>query len=425
MVLIRLALAGLFSIGLVTPAAAQQRCDGSWSTPFGLRTADGRPVFVGHGVIASDGDRTLVLGKPTLVWLTRDSLFITRAGDVEASAQSVIQHAGVLVDSTGVATPVPPFGDARLADNPRLLAAAKGRKTIAWEVADSAPRDGSPPQIVTVTSATLTDGRWVDSTTLIERGWLMVADPPAVRSVDNIDHRVLASAVRDSTRRVRLAWASGASWKRTDWLEADWVAYAAATRTKAGDIAMLIMGSVANESGVFTVLGILFGDSLAWRRPVHLDSLSGFFEGPSSAHLGADSLLAVWEQSRNHRSEMITALTVDGARHWRLTESLVSSLWMDSPVLAVDGAGVVHLIYRDAPHENVLNEPGLIMHSVWRSGIWSTPQAVSKHPSETGPMLGSAPGGRLMAVWTESAGTLPVLSPKSVASLWTPGCASQ
>jgi len=376
-------------------------------------------------VIASDGDRTLVLGTPTFVWVSRDSLFITRAGDAEADAQSVIQHAGVLVDSTGVATPVPPFGDARLADNPRLLAAAKGRKTIAWEVADSAPRNLSPPRIVAVTAATLTDSRWVDSTTLIERGWLTVAYPPAVRAVDRIDQRVLASAVRDSTRRVRLAWASGASWKRTDWLEANWVAYVAATRTKAGDIAMLFMGSVANESGMFTVLGILFGDSLAWMRPVHLDSLSGLFNSLSWAHLGADSLLAVWQQSRNHRSEMITALTVDGARHWSLTEPLVSSLWMDSPVLAVDGAGVVHLIYRDAPHENVLNESGLIMHSVWRSGVWSTPQAVSKHPSDTGPMLGSAPGGRLMAVWTESAGKLPVHLPKSVASLWTPSCTSR
>jgi hypothetical protein len=417
-------LAGVLGMGVVTPAAGQQVCDGSWSTPFTLRTADGRPVYVERGVIASDGDRTLVLGTPTFVWLTKDSIFITPSGDAEADAQSVLQHAGVLVDTAGVATPVPPFGDAHLARSPRLLAATTGRKSIAWEVADSAPEKTVGTPVVAVTAATLTDGHWDDSHTLIERGRLFVGNLPAVRSVDKIDHRVLASAVRDSTRRVRLAWASAASWKRTDWLDADWVALAAATRTKAGDIAMLFMGSVANEAGVYTVLGILFGDSLAWRRPVLLDSLSGPFEAPSSAHRGNDSLLAVWPQSRNHRSEMITALTVDGGRHWSLTEPLVSSLWMDSLVLAVDGAGVVHLIYRDAP-ENVLNKPRLIMHSVWRSGVWSAPRAVSNHPSYTGPMLGSAQGGRLMAVWMESAAKLPALLPKSVASLWTPGCTSR
>jgi len=417
----RLMLAGVFSMGVVTPAAGQQACDGSWSTPFDLRTADGRPILVDRGVIASDGDRTLVLGQATIVWLTKDSLSITGDARVESS----VQHAGALVDTAGIATPLPPFGDARLAHSPRLLAATTGRKTVAWEVADSIPRSGAPPHIVAVTAATLTDGRWIDSHTLIERGWLVVGNLPAVRSVDGIDHRVLASAAHDSTRRVRLAWASGASWKRTDWLDANWVAHATVMRTKAGDIAMLFMGSVANEAGVYAVLGILFGDSLAWRRPVLLDSLSGRFEAPSSAHLGNDSLLAVWSQPRNHRSEMITALTADGGRHWRLTEPLVSSLGMDSPVLAVDGAGIVHLLYRGAPHDNLLNEPGVIMHSVWRTGVWATPQAISNHPSYSGPMLGSAQGGRLMAVWMESTTKLPALLPRSVASLWTPGCTSR
>ena len=416
-------LAGLLTLGVITPAAGQQVCDGSWSTPFGLRTADGRPIFVDRGVIASDGDRTLLLGQPTFVWRTKDSLSIAGVGD--ANAESVALHAGVLVDAAGVATPVPSFGDPHLARSPRLLAAMTGRKTIVWEVSDSAPEKTVGTPIVAARTATLIDGRWADSQTLIERGQLVIGDLPAVRSVDRIDHRVLAAAVRDSTRRVRLAWASGASWKRTDWLDATWVAHATATRTKAGDIAMLFMGSVANEAGVYAVLGILFGDSLAWRRPVLLDSLSGPFAAPSSAHLGNDSLLAVWSQPRNHRSEMITALTADGGRHWRLTEPLVSSLGMDSPVLAVDGAGVAHLVYRAAPHDNVLNEPGVIMHSVWRAGVWATPESISNHPSYTGPMLGSAQGGRLMALWTESATTLPALLPKSVASLWTPGCAER
>lgn len=413
--------ASVFSIGAVTPAAGQQVCDGSWSTPFALRTADGRPVYVERGVIASDGNRTLVLGKPTFLWLTKDSLFTKRGGDAEADAQSVYQHAGVLVDTTGVATPVPPFGDARLADNPRLLAAANGRKTIAWGVTDSAPLN-APAQVAAVTAATLNDGRWSDSHTLIVPGRLTITFPPAERAGEDIDHRVFAVAARDSTRAATLAWATGASWQRTQWRGADYLTYAAAARTKAGDIVMVFMGSVALKVGVFALRGSLSGHSIIWTSPVQLDSLSGFSEAFAWAQLGVDSLLAVWPQSRDGRSEMITALTVDGGRHWNLTAPLVSNLWMDSPVLAVDGAGVPHLIYRGAPHENVLNEPGLVMHSMWQSGLWSTPQAVSEHASDTGPMVGSAPGGRLMAVWTEAAGKLPTLSPKSVASLWRPGC---
>ena len=426
MALTKLALIGALNVGMSTLAFGQQYCDGSWSTPFAVHTVDGRPVYVERGVIASDGERTLVLGKPTIVWMSRDSLSLTRGANAERDAQSVIQHAGVFVDATGVATPVPPFGDARVLDHPRLLAATKGRTTIVWEVADSEPRSASPQtETVALTAATLTDGRWVDSQALIAPGKFLFTYPPAVRAVDHIDHRVLAVAVRDSMRQVGLAWATGASWKRTEWRHADYVTYATASRTKTGDIVMVFMGSVANRPGVYGIRGVPTADSVAWTPPVHLDSLSGWSDALSWASLGSDSLLAVWTQSRHGESEMITALTVDGGIHWSLTQPLASSLWMDSQVLAVDAAGVVHMIYRGAPYENVLNEPGSIMHSVWRSGAWSTPQAVSQHPSDTGPMIGSAAGGGLMAVWTEAAGKLPALMPKSVASLWTPNCTSR
>jgi hypothetical protein len=427
-VLNKLALAGAFGIGFVTPAVGQQQCDGTWSTPFALRTADGRPVYVERGVIASDGDRTLLIGKPTFVWLSKDSLFLTRGGDAEADARSVYQHAGVLVDATVVATPVPPFGDVRLLDNPRLLGATKGRKTIAWEVADSAPRKGPRAEIVAIEAATLTDGRWVDSQTLITRGKLVIGTPPAVRSSRDVDHQLIAAAVHDSTKAVRIAWkTSDGGWKTAEWRGATYVTYATASRTSGGDFVVLVIGSISTfvPAGVFAIRAIPNADTIAWLPPVRLDTLSGWYEALSWARLGEDSLVAVWPLSSNGLMEMITTVTVDGGRHWTLTSPLVSSLKMDAQMLAVDSAGVVHLVYRAAPHENILNEPGLIMHSLWRSGQWSTPRAVSQHPSDTGPMIGSAAGGRLMAVWTEASGKLPVLLPKSVASLWTPGCAAR
>jgi hypothetical protein len=81
------------------------------------------------------------------------------------------------------------------------------------------------------------------------------------------------------------------------------------------------------------------------------------------------------------------------------------------------------VVYRGAREAHVLNAPGTIMHSTWRAGAWTTPVPVSTDESVTGPAVGSAPGGRLMATWTETMSLPEGAAPKSLASLWTPGCA--
>jgi hypothetical protein len=141
------------------------------------------------------------------------------------------------------------------------------------------------------------------------------------------------------------------------------------------------------------------------------------------------STRAVWHASprADAPSKLVTAMTPDGGRRWRLTQPLLTRSGLDSQALAVDDSGQLHMVYRGQAHANILNEPGRIMQSVWQSGVWSAPVALSVRASDTGPMVGSASAGGLMAIWTEAErkGDQPELFAKSVASLWTPDCRHQ
>ena len=253
--------------------------------------------------------------------------------------------------------------------------------------------------------------------------------PPAARAGTDIDHGVIAAAIRDTKGAfARIAWRHGGAWRTADWRGAALVMYAGASRTADDGIVVLITGALGGSGfSVFAVRGE-WRDSVVWSNPVVVDRLEGSFSLPSLARLGGDSLVAVWHRNANggKPGRMMTAVTADGGRHWTLTPPSVSESAMDSQELAVDTAGVLHMVYRAAKHDNMLNERGFIMHAVWRSAVWSTPQVISARESDTGPMIGSAPAGRLMAMWTEAIHADPrAPMPKSVASLWTPGCVSK
>jgi hypothetical protein len=195
-------------------------------------------------------------------------------------------------------------------------------------------------------------------------------------------------------------------------------------------VTLIVIGSLNTRGdGVYSIRGEPNATGYRWDRPQLVDSLHGSYEPFSSARLGGDSLVVVWygPRARGEAGVLNTALSIDRGRSWTLIAALPTRSGVDGVQLAVDSNGGLHAVFRGASEEqaHVINAPGLIVHSEWRAGRWTTPTAVSKEESLTAPAIGAAGGGGLMAMWATGEFVLGGVMPKSLASVWTPGCARQ
>ena len=200
------------ALSLATGACAASRaqsgrtCDGGWSTPFPLETADRRPVYIEPGIILPQDDRILVIGAPTFFWMQPDSL-LRAASTPEESARMTraVVRGGALLDEQGPATPVPPLDD-RFSETPRLLLAIRGQLLVAWVASDSPVVRGTS-SFNRLEISTLRGAGWRDSQTLMHGQQLNIGQPPAARAPAADGDAVIAATFQDSTgRRARLAW---------------------------------------------------------------------------------------------------------------------------------------------------------------------------------------------------------------------------
>lgn len=424
-----LATACWLAVGACAPTRVQspRTCGGNWSIPFPLEAEGRRPVYIEPGIILPQGDRALVLGAPTLFWMRPDSLVTVPSAPDDSLSLRAVLHGGAIVDARGRATPVPSL-DYRFSETPRLLSAKPGEIRVAWIASDSPLVRGRWPSSSRIQISTFRETEWSDSQTLMHGKRVRIGQPPAERAPPTDDDAVIAASYLDSNLlRARLLWKKAGTWRQSDWSGADHASTAYATITADGGALMLVMGTTPEViSGVFAVRASWNERGISWSRPVLIDSLRGRYSDLAWAKLGGDSLLVVWYQTSEDTSSrgMITALTTDGGRQWRVLRPHTFRFAMDSPALAIDTFGQLHMVYRAQPHQNVLNEPGVIVHTVWRDGNWSAPEIISQRPSDTAPMLGSAPRDKLMAIWTEAQRdtTQASTSPKSFGSIWTPIC---
>jgi hypothetical protein len=345
-----------------------------------------------------------------------------------AQARWSFTRAGALVDLAGTGTGIPMVDTVRFRKTPRLLGSRNGRLTVAWEAAASVPRLGSDPDADRIDVASFDGQRWSAAQTIIGAQRVTLTGPPAVRAGLAFDPQVVASVAHDSLGQfIRVARRVGEAWSTADWRGAVFLSDATASLATDGSMVVVMHASMRSGiTGVYSVRAGWANDRVTWAQPQLIDSISGGFTGFSSARLGGDSLVVVWHQTPTDGGPlrgMMTALSVDAGRTWKLTAPLAVSAGVDDEQLVVDADGRLHVVYRGARQVHVLNAPGAIMHSTWRSGAWTTPGAVSTDESVTGPALGSAPGGRLMATWTEAVSLPEGTAPRSLASLWTPGCA--
>jgi hypothetical protein len=299
---------------------------------------------------------------------------------------------------------------------------------VAWASTDSdspsATRDADRVDVAAF------DGiRWSTPETIIRAQHVGLEPAPAVRAGVELGPSVVAVAARErDAELVRVARWKGGRWSTVEW-RGPVVRVNHATAMSATDEAIFVVmiASVTGlETGVYSLRGEWDGDSAAWGKPALIDSIQGSFEAFSSARLGGDSLIVTWysRATASAPGAMKTALSIDAGRTWKLTAPLTLRSGMDGALLAVDAGGQLHVVYRGAREieAHVLNAPGMIMHSRWVSGEWTRPTAISTTASVTAPAVGGAAGGRLMAIWTDAQMAPEGRMPKSIASLWTPGC---
>jgi len=145
------------------PAVAISACAGSWSPPFRIQRADGRPVYVEPGLIATQGDRTLLLGTPTFFWLGKDDLVPSALATDTVQQRWAFTRAGALVDSAGTATGVPMIDPAVFRREPQLLGTRGKRLSVAWATSDppyGSVKDGPYPLATHLDVATFDGQRW-------------------------------------------------------------------------------------------------------------------------------------------------------------------------------------------------------------------------------------------------------------------------
>jgi hypothetical protein len=194
-----------------------------------------------------------------------------------------------------------------------------------------------------------------------------------------------------------------------------------------GSVSLLVAATKEASRYLYWIRGTPASEGVAWQEPQLVDTLPGSFETFSSARLGGDSLVVLWftrSDGGSHDGMMKTVVSVNGGRAWAPTAPLLLSSAMDGQQLVVDDSGHLHVLYRGAPAEQggVLNAAGVVVHSRWRAGVWTTPTAVSREPSITGVAAGAAQRGRLLVTWAEAVLVPGGAMPKSLGSFWTPGC---
>jgi hypothetical protein len=411
-----------------SPRVDSTACVGHWSAPFPVHRADGRPVYVERGLIASFAHQTLALGAPTIFWLARDHIVPTEAITDTAALVWSLSRAGALIDSTGTAVGVPLIDSLHPRETPRLVRQDGRTVVVAWATADSASRvPGAADNRIELASF---DGhRWSTPKAIVTGLHVDLQPLPAVRAGSRVSPSIIAVTVHDSAGYlVRLARADGERWVTSDWRgDIVGMSSAVAAAWTDGSMTVLVMGSrFRSGSGVYSIRGEPSATGYTWSDPEFVDSLRDSYEALSTARLGGDSLVVVWygPPARGQAGVLNTALSVDRGRSWTLTVPLSARSGIDGVRLAVDGGGILHAIYRGAPEEqaHVINAPGFVMHSAWRSNGWTTPTAVSNEPSRTAPAIGATDGGGLMAMWATAARGPAGPMPRSFASLWRPGC---
>jgi len=425
----------LLLIGIVTGARAQSAqsapsasCPGSWSTPFRVQRADGRPVFVEPGPIAPLGRATLAIGGPTFFWLGKDHLVVPQDMATDsAQVRWAVTRSGALIDSTGTAIALASIGSGQEWKHPGLLAWSNRRLDVAWSARDSAGTiTGTPNDDTQIGVASFDGHRWTAPRTVLRATQVRLIDPPAMRAGTPFDVGVVAATVRDSAgHAVRVARQIAGDWVTADWRGATAVHFASAVTVSDGSVVVVMM--VTSKDGSAGVYSLSADRWPTWSAPQRIDSLrSGVGFGAFAwARLGADSLVVVWNQSGAgvSRLGLTTALSVDGAKSWRLMAPLiVRASSIDDPRLAVDAQGHLHAVFGTSTFDAAAYAPGPITHAIWQSGTWTTPTAVSTEASVTAPGLGFAPGGRLMATWSEDVETPHGPVPRTLASFWTPNC---
>ncbi len=424
--LLLLVLFPTIAIGQGKPADVSAICAGSWSPPFPIQRADGRPVYVERGVIAPIGNRTLAIGAPTFFWLRADSL-----GPAKAEVMDTTQirwsftRIGVLVDAAGRVEGVPRPDTAEGQRWLALLGSRDGKVSVAWQASDSpAPPDGGDPPATRIELASFNGKHWTAPDTIIRGRNVDIEALPAVRPSRVLD--VVAAVARDDSSRqvVHVARRSNGKWSTGDWHGGWFGTHAEALPTVDGSTALVLIGSIKNVNGVYSMRGRWIGDSVTWSQPVVIDSIRGGYLPFSAARLGGDSIVVLRGRSMKGGDlggTMMTALSVDGGRNWTQTPPLSVGTEI-APRTVVDTEGRLHVFFRGASLPGVFNSPGAIMHSMWHAGVWTTPVAVSTHDSFTEPAAGVAPGGHLMATWAEAEFSPLGIQPRSFASRWTAGC---
>jgi hypothetical protein len=278
--------------------------------------------------------------------------------------------------------------------------------------------------------ATFDGTRWSDHLTILSGEKIELGRLPVSRAELEFERSVIAAKSTDSSRRlVRVARKVGRTWSTADWTDGSIVHYASATTAADGATVMVMTLTPPNGvAGVYSTRATTWPPSPAdWSRPQRIDSLRSMpfsFGRFSWAHLGGDSLLVVWHQSGGSEHFLTTALSVDGAKSWRLLQPLVHDSGIDGESVAVDSRGRVHIVFRSAAGDGVVNAAGRVMHAIWNGATWTRPAPVSTTTSLTDPGLGFTSGGRLVATWTEAVFDANGASPKTVVGVWTP-CGSR
>lgn len=331
------------------------------------------------------------------------------------------------IDSRNVARTTPWLDPGHWISDPRLLSSSGSTRTVVWDWSDDT---SSSRRARAIFAATFDGQHWRDTATILKesptvRGLQMGAQP-AHRP--NNDFEGVVSAVERDSGRVALAWRAGGGWRTTHWRaqEHRYLSFSAAVVTRDGRVLLLIMGGAPDGRGhAVYALRVDRADTLASSPPVVIDKLARSWSEFSVARLGGDSLVVVWPHLNEvpSLSWIATALTVDGGRRWQIMESLSAPRLDYSPVLSVDDAGVLHMLYRVFDDDDIINSPLSVHHTTWHAGYWSEPTTLSLRAWHFGLSLGPAANGKMLAEWTEHVGSdAKELVAKSVAALWTPNC---
>ncbi len=423
-------LAALASLAIAPHiAAAQARaCTGTWSAPTYLTRPTGEPVYVEHGVIATIDKKPLALGSPTLFWLTRDTLAPQNLARFDSAQIALVaSRPGAWIDSEGHTTPLPSVNNTRAHHSSGMVAWEPSALTAVWSTGEI-QRTAEQRRKTTSIDVALFDGtRWSAPRTIMRAGSLRLSPLPVSRAESRFNRRVVAALVEEPSRSIRIARNIDGEWSTADWSGTRSLTYASATTTAdSGTLLVSMMAPNGADHGIYAMRTNRWppvqGD---WTAPIRIDSIppAMTYEGFAWAHLGGDSIVVVWRKSQGGGVGLTSHVSPDGGRTWRRGEPLEFNGIIDGTTLSVDTNGRLHAVFRSPGIANAMNAPGAVMHTMWSSGRWTVPVAISSGPSVTAPGLGFIGSGRLLGTWSEMIAELSGgFSPKTLMSVWSPGC---